>query len=101
MKFKPGDPVWVRTRGIPEATAGEYPAVILGVSTSRGLPWYRIDVITVRGRIWIANERNLRPRRDDYQQHEGLGSRDDLLKPLDETVTIVEIVNEALAEIGK
>jgi hypothetical protein len=31
---------------------------------------------------WESDEKNLRPRRDDYQQYEGLGSRDKLTEPL-------------------
>lgn len=76
-KFKPGDPVWVRSNG-SRAAPGEYAGVVTGVEEHG---YYHVDIPACRhplGCEWTSHERFLRPRRDDYQQREPLGSRRDL-----------------------
>jgi hypothetical protein len=41
-------------------------------------------------RYWAAHELALRPRRDDYQQHEGLGSMDKINRPPDLNEAAIE-----------
>jgi hypothetical protein len=95
MKFSPGDPVWAWTCGLPEwnIRPGEHAAVVLSICTgvtgecehSRPFPGYEIDVLgtpcIAPGKTWCASPEYLRPRRDDYQQHEPLGSMNKI-KPL-------------------
>ncbi len=80
-KFSPGDPVWVKHDGRRFGTVREYPAVIAEISPDHPLtflvsptPVYGIEVEGVprpaSGRPWVVSEPCLRPRRDDYQQHE-------------------------------
>lgn len=83
-KFNPGDPVWAQGRctiskcPIPP---GENAAVITRVFnapcpciTCKGHEAYGLDICPG----YMVCVCVLRPRRDDYQQHEGLGSRDQL-----------------------
>lgn len=84
MKFKAGDPVWVRVL-IPHngIAVGEYAAVVIGLGPGRGSDYY-VDVFGVPppwyGSYWEAREPYMRPRRDDYQQDEGLSSREEIDK---------------------
>lgn len=88
-KFKPGDSVWIRQP--PEATqslnylpVGEHPTVVKGLVEDPLCYWpdvqhYVLDMQPPPGRRRVvAPEFALRPRRDDYQQHEGLGTREQL-----------------------
>lgn len=90
-KFSPGDPVWVRSIGYVNPP-GEYPGTIL---LSRFLCYadeYRVEIPTTgpNNRGWIVEEAYLRSRRDDYQQHEGLGSMNRIIKAPDLTEASVE-----------
>ena len=84
-KFKPGDPVWARSDG-SIFPAGEYAAVILSLKDEHcpghNAAWYRLDVFAIGpapfGDGWILCEHYIRPRRDDYQQHEPRVSWTDL-----------------------
>ncbi|MFM9481413.1 hypothetical protein, partial [Streptomyces scabiei] len=49
---------------------------------------------TYAGKKIMATEHQLRPRRDDYQQHEALGSRDQLTKPA--SPSLEELIEELL-----
>lgn len=87
-KFKAGDPVWVRSEG-DNAAAGEYKGEIIKTAEvpicPQGAFQYRVNIEgcpSPTNKAWIACEHYLRPRRDDYQQHEPLGNRADLDKPL-------------------
>jgi hypothetical protein len=89
VKFNPNAAVWAkvipisgahRRAGIP---CGEVPAVIKAFAYND--PKYDIiyDVALLDWPdAWEWDEKNLRPRRDDYQQHEGLGSMDKIGQPL-------------------
>lgn len=87
MKFNPNDPVWVKSLGarVPDCIpAGEHAGVVVAwyesFQTIYGIPGYIVILCQDYARIACAEHR-LRPRRDDYQQHEPLGSRADLDKP--------------------
>lgn len=88
-KFKAGDPVWARSEG-DNAPSGEYKGIILyqekgSLCFLHNRFEYRVEIEGVPSpetRPWLICECYLRPRRDDYQQHEPLGSRKDLDKPL-------------------
>jgi hypothetical protein len=109
MKFSPGDPVWAWTAGWPEInlTCGEHAAVVICACHGSDecdhffYPGYLIDVPGVPcpapNKIWCCNERQLRPRRDDYQQREGLGSMDkiyDKLSPEERSKILGDILTE-------
>lgn len=75
-KFKPGDPVWATL-----ANGGEVPAVIDWIAPYA--PYTCTEGHTVYNLrdgddVGDCCEPFIRPRRDDYQQHEPLGSRADL-----------------------
>lgn len=80
MKYNPGDPVWAFSDG-SRFPAGEYAGIVIG-PTEGGevlLADYRIDIPSLpppKGDGWLLCQNRLRPRRDDYQQHEPLGSMD-------------------------
>ena len=123
MKFKIGDPVWVYTTGEIKLHiyTGEYPAIITGICNGlrKGTApekWkhlicthsslaegYLLEVFEIPcpgGIGWCANEHSLRPRRDDYQQHEPLGHRDQLNKPIELPLKpTVASLEQALIEI--
>jgi hypothetical protein len=91
MKFKPGDLVWALVKPLSDAAwhgvpPGEIPGVITGVYTapdeaySVDLPGYIAPSHFRAG--WWGFHYQFRPRRDDYQQHEGLGSMDEIRKLL-------------------
>lgn len=93
MKFKPGDPVWAHTiGGLYGISAGEYAAVVLGICNGskclfhEGGKCYQIDVLEIKSPVpdqnWCSHEDALRPRRDDYQQHEPRVTRADLDRAL-------------------
>lgn len=94
MKFNPGDPVWANSKGTV-MPAGEHAGVVTEMVYC---PNYGEDVTSVcipafptesgLGRLFYTV--NVRPRRDDYQQHEDLGSMDDITKPIDLTEASVE-----------
>lgn len=95
-KFSPGDPVWVhQIAGLPSSVLyppGEHATTIIRLVTDRQ-PWwnpadhYEIDLPRPADcRRVVAPEWALRPRRDDYQQHEPLGTRADLGKAFYEEV---------------
>lgn len=98
MKFSIGDPVWARSDG-QVLTAGEYAGIVID---QYHLPnTYLVDIPTAPARKfcpaprdeWPCHESTLRPRRDDYQQHEGLGRREDLTTPV-----APDLCEESLAE---
>lgn len=79
-KFKLADPVWAKSEGtyIP---AGEYAAEITLVAKCEcgGSAYAFVHVIgPYSGNEFTGCERLLRPRRDDYQQHEPLGNMADV-----------------------
>lgn len=90
MKFKINDPVWAQSNGT-NFPPGEMAATILAVVTDKTDKAYggdyRIDLqlhpLPRNGKGWLVFERRLRPRRDDYQQHEPLGSMLNIDKPLE------------------
>ena len=101
-KFKAGDLVWAWSDGT-SASPGEHAAQIIqpldSLCPGHADHHYRVDVFDTISLFggWIICESFLRPRRDDYQQREPLGSRKDLDKPLAEefdTETAVFIVRE-------
>lgn len=105
-KFSPGDPVWAREDGSGNLLSpGEYPAVIICVLdwlSSDGHLYYQIELPTISLPEWSSwkaytRENMLRPRRDDYQQHEQLDSMDEVFAPkLDERS--LELAREAMKE---
>lgn len=83
-KYNPGDLVWVRI-----SNAGECPGVIQGpfslpfpFVTLCGKSAYHVELISSVYSFGQFCTCMLRPRRDDPQQLEGLGSRDQLTHPL-------------------
>lgn len=109
MKFSPGDPVWAYSDGsFRLAPQGEYPAIVksyYGYFECTDDTWqhfYLIEVPTVSTeRAFEIDETSLRPRRDDYQQHEGLGSLDKITEPLDLNERELEVImTEALEQYG-
>lgn len=108
-KFKAGDPVWVRS--VDEARPkGEYAGTVTLV-TDVPCPLheariYGVEVpsVPISGyEGWAVCEPFLRPRRDDYQQREPLGSRQDLDKPLISIYAdeLPDHVREKLEEIAE
>jgi hypothetical protein len=103
VKFKPGDPVWARSNGY-NFPVGEYTAIVIratGINCpNHSVPYYDIEIETVPLPAgfdhWVICERFLRPRRDDYQQHEPRVSQEDLLKSIQKPVDLTE---ESLEEI--
>lgn len=106
-KFKPGDPVWARRSveatcpSVRDIAPGEYAGIVvetLDIFSVYGWPVYKVDVLDFR-RFGLADcdERFLRLRRDDYQQHEGLGSIDSLRQPGDATEKFLEELCERAA----
>lgn len=85
-KFKSGDLVWAQTWPYGKEVA----AVVVSVAGKcRSDHWiYYVESLLNKGEVC---EPYIRPRRDDYQQHEPLGRRADLDKPLDDLkVAILE-----------
>lgn len=80
-QFKPGDPVWARSDG-GSAPVGEHPATVVGSSgytCQRHLTTEYYVLVNdypspAPSHEWRICGTHLRPRRDDYQQHERLGS---------------------------
>lgn len=76
-KFRPGDLAWMRCTKTDEIPAGEYPIAIIAI-----LPYLLCNQYVYRTdfpphfpyQAVSALEHRLRPRRDDYQQHEPLSS---------------------------
>jgi hypothetical protein len=99
-KFKAGDPVWVKHN----ETRREYPAFIIQflniICPGHGAWFYELSIEGFPGR-WDCCEPWLRPRRDDYQQHEPLGSRADLTKPIMTDKVFGEIVEIEIVKIEK
>jgi hypothetical protein len=98
-KFKPNDPVWVsRSKQVPVNSQippglnprGETAAVVLGSWILLKSHYYALDIC---GNDWSFAEVLLRPRRDDYQQREGLSTRGRLNK-------ILYMKDPQLAKIG-
>lgn len=87
-KFKPGDPVWARVIdcNLDLIPIGEHAAIVSGEDFPRHIRplgnglIYGVDIPPWG--LCVIREEFLRPRRDDYQQHEGLGARDQLNKPI-------------------
>lgn len=86
--FKPGDPVWVKSLGPAmhdEIPAGEHAGVVEKYCDAFMriffIPGYEVELCEHRPSHICAAEHRLRPRRDDYQQHEPLGSRSKLTEP--------------------
>lgn len=105
-KFSPGDPVWSLSHG-RYRPAGEHPAVILRLISVDEFCYCECRthsledcyVITETGLpgLWCNHECRLRPRRDDYQQHEKRGSMDEVFTPkLDERS--LELACDAMKE---
>jgi len=98
MKYKAGDPVWARRNNYRpgQPPPGEYPAIVIGLwkETAKG-PVYQLDslgLLVVPPRTVVTCRKDfLRPRRDDYQQREGLGSRDQLTNPLAPSINEAEL----------
>lgn len=91
MKFNPGDPVWVMFWRPDLSITGEKPGVVVSVAYAWcGRPHWQVDMPFTGdarpGTIWTCDEKDMRPRRDDYQQHEGLGSMTKIRQPLDLTL---------------
>jgi len=86
MRYNPGDPVWARNVGFNEMPRGEHVAVIIGSEKrlSHMTPCGDVYAVDVQGQPpppsgpWVFCVCCLRPRRDDYQQHEPIGARKDL-----------------------
>lgn len=87
-KFKVGDPVWANDfRNVFKVINGERAAVVTGIVPRRTghcrvcnrISGYLLDILPHSG---IACECCLRPRRDDYQQHEELGSMDQVRRAI-------------------
>lgn len=105
-KFSPGDPVWLRAINIPgyqpnHIAPGEYSAVISPCTAPYWVEPYGVGPIYVLDvqafDLCIAREEFIRPRRDDYQQHEKLGSMNEVFTPkLDERS--LELACEAMKE---
>lgn len=92
-KFKPGDPVWAQSNG------KEVPAIVdrLQLYTCDGCKGFRYDIIEHLGLVG-ACEIYLRPRRDDYQQHEPRGSREkltDKLSPEERSKVMGEMLQDS------
>lgn len=93
MKYKAGDPVWALRRAHyvnHHVPSGEHPGIVEGPYNGylgEAREWYEVFIpaypcpLSEGGPTWAICETVLRPRRDDYQQHEGLGSRENLTKP--------------------
>lgn len=104
-KFSPGDPVWVREDGSGNyLSPGEYPAIVICRSnrlSSKGYPLYQIDLPSIKLPAWAAAahtpENMMRPRRDDYQQQEKLGSMDEVFTPKFDERSL-ELACEAMKE---
>ena len=102
-KYNLGDPVWANDfKNIVKVFNGEVPAVITSTEITRDRVYcrvcgaatgYGLDILP--GHL-IACPCCLRPRRDDYQQHEGLGSRDQLRQPLADDVLPAPIPREVI-----
>lgn len=97
MKFKPGDLVWVHV----EPNSPCYQRKILGLGEYQGVviryawehpKWGTVWDVEIAGESgeWESDAAHMRPRRDDYQQHEGLGSMDKINQPLDLTERSLE-----------
>jgi hypothetical protein len=102
-KFKAGDPVWVKHTD----TRREYPAFIIkflnDICPGHNAWLYELSIEGFPGQ-WDSCEPWIRPRRDDYQQHEPLGSRADLTKPRSSIMTdkvFGEIVEIEIVKIEK
>lgn len=99
-KYNPGDPVWVRSLG-QRLPAGEHAAEIIDHCAARycnyedcyTLEVYNypciIPVLEIPGH-WHVGSMYIRPRRDDYQQKEPLGS----MSSIDQTTEIIDLVLE-------
>jgi len=75
QKFKPGDLVWAK-----DDSGGELPAEIVSIiCLCYSCLTLQYSLIGPAG-YGVACEIYLRPRRDDYQQHEGHCSLDDILE---------------------
>jgi hypothetical protein len=99
MKFFPGDPVWARSTGRDlnnQPPAAEYAATVLEEERPE---WYRIEILSyvnplTHDHIFWSKGKFLRPRRDDYQQHEPLSTRDDLDRVIKQAATHGDYVHE-------
>lgn len=90
-KFKIGDLVWVRSKGTNGLIKGEHAGIITSDvhlqpsnpppgCTPIAPPWYSVDIenipVPAPAKTWGAHETRLRPRKDDYQQHEPRSSQE-------------------------
>lgn len=102
MKFSPGDPVWARSTGRNlknQPPAGEYAATVLEEDSP---DWYRIEILSylnplTSDHVFWCKGKHLRPRRDDYQQHEPRSTRDDLDQILSTPQPVQEWTKETAA----
>lgn len=98
MKFKVGDPVWARSAAGDVNPPGEYVGTVVRttdvVCPSHNAPFYGVEIpdLPVESplKAWLVCESRLRPRRDDYQQHEPRVRRSDL--PMNENASLQEIL---------
>lgn len=93
MKYSPGDPVWAKH----DSYTVELAAVIIRFVKRCGADHDMYEVDSAKESIGYCCEPYLRPRRDDYQQHEGLGSRDKLTEPVSDN-TLCEAELERICE---
>lgn len=104
MKFNPGDPVWVRSEG-DHCPRGELAGVISSFfgkrPTSRyaGDQHWRVQIAGVpcpyNDAGWVVPETLIRPRRDDYQQHEPRTTMRDVRDSLRDNLPVKETVDES------
>lgn len=103
-KFSPGDPVWLRAVNIPgrepnHIAPGEYSAVISPCTAPYWAEPYGVGPIYVLDvqafDLCIAREEFIRPRRDDYQQHQALGSKKQLEQILKQPLFIPTVSSPA------
>lgn len=99
-KYKSGDPVWARQTDEPSRlpglitvsflSMGEHPAVVIDYWKDGMYYIELLDVSMLPYHRLVTGENYLRPRRDDYQQLEGLGS----MNSIDQTTEIIDKVLE-------
>jgi hypothetical protein len=92
VKFKPGDLVWIKVNShsyahvIRQVPVGEIAGVVEQLDPPED---YWCNMAGYSG-SWCCDDKILRPRRDDYQQHEGLGSMDKINRPPDLNEAAIE-----------
>jgi hypothetical protein len=104
VKFAAGDPIWARIELNAREFRGvviKYQPVLSQLSLSCHGEIYSVDVPGIPLPPGFIEQAFcvccLRPRRDDYQQREGLGSRANLVTPLADDPVIIPEPNEVSA----